>query len=179
MGKMLLEKYNPEWVHQFNNIKEVLENKLQSINCTIEHVGSTAVPGLDAKPIIDIDIIFYNENDFQLIKTRLEKAGYYHNGNQGIENRDVFKRDGAQIHDILDSIPHHLYVCPTFSKALERHLLSRNYLRKHDWARFKYQQMKYEIAERAGQDRKKYAALKEEVVNIFIDTMIQEEKNKQ
>ena len=175
---MLIEKYKPEWVDQFNNIKDALEKFLQNLNFIIEHVGSTAVPGLDAKPIIDIDIIFYNENDFQLIKTGLEKAGYYHNGNQGIEDRDVFKRDGVQKHGILDTIPHHLYVCPANSKALERHLLSRNYLRKHDWARAKYQQMKYEIAERACHDRKIYANLKEFTVNAFIDTIIEEEKNK-
>ncbi len=176
---MLIEKYRPEWVHQFNNIKDALEKFLQNLNFTIEHVGSTAVPDLDAKPIIDIDIIFYNENDFQLIKTRLEKAGYYHNGNQGIEDRDVFKRDGVQKHGILDAIPHHLYVCSANSKALERHLLSRNYLRKNEWARKKYQQMKYEIAEQAGQDRKKYATLKEGLVNNFIDIMIEEERNNQ
>lgn len=176
---MLIEKYRPEWVHQFNNIKDALEKFLQNHNFTIEHVGSTAVPGLDAKSIIDIDIIFYNENDFQLIKARLEKAGYYHNGNQGIEDRDVFKRDGLQKHGILDAIPHHLYVCSTNSKALERHLLSRNYLRKNEWARKKYQQMKYEIAEQAGQDRKKYATLKEGLVNNFIDIMIEEERNNQ
>ena len=176
---MLIEKYKPEWVDQFNNIKDALEKFLQNLNFSIEHVGSTAVRGLDAKPIIDIDIIFYTKNDFQLIKTRLEKAGYYHNGNQGIEDRDVFKREGVQKHGILDAIPHHLYVCPANSKALERHLLSRNYLRKNEWARKKYQQMKYEIAERAGQDRKKYATLKEDLVNNFIDIMIQEERNNQ
>ena len=68
---------------------------------------------------------------------------------------------------------HHLYVCPINSKALKRHILSRDFLRQHDWARLKYQEMKYELAEKANQDRKKYAALKELYVNDFIDSIIE------
>ncbi len=175
---MLIEKYNPVWIQQFENIKQAISNALNALTYTIEHVGSTAVPGLDAKPIIDLDIIYTNPEEFIKIKKALENAGYFHNGNQGIEDREAFKRNGKQFHAILDTIQHHLYVCPAYSKALERHLLSRNYLRTHEWARIKYQQMKYEIAEKAGQDKKIYAALKELTVNEFIDTIIAEEKNK-
>lgn len=98
--------------------------------------------------------------------------GYYHNGNQGIENREVFKRNIGWTNQILDIIKHHLYVCPVDSKALERHILSRNFLRNNDWARLKYQQMKYELAEKANQDKKIYAELKELNVNDFIDSMV-------
>ena len=62
-------------------------------------------------------------------------------------------------------------------EALERHLLSRDHLRKNEWARIKYQQMKYELAEQSNQDRKKYQELKELLVNDFIDAMIEKEKN--
>ena len=79
--------------------------------------------------------------------------------------------------EILNTVKHHLYVCPINSKALERHILSRNFLRKNDWARLAYQQMKYELAEKANQDKKKYAALKELHVNNFIDSIIEKEKN--
>ena len=106
----------------------------------------------------------------------LEKTGYYHNGNQGIKDRDVFKRNGKLTNELLDRVKHHLYVCPVDSKALERHILSRNFLRNNDWARLKYQQMKYELAEKANQDRKVYAALKELNVNDFIDSIVEEEK---
>ncbi|MFT4205081.1 MAG: GrpB family protein, partial [Chitinophagaceae bacterium] len=137
----------------------------------------TSVPNLDAKPIIDIDIIYSNQSEYEKIKLRLEKIGYYHNGNQGIEDREVFKRYNGITNKILDTIKHHLYVCPVDSKALERHILSRNYLRKNDWARIKYQQMKYELAEKSNQNQKVYAALKEQNVNNFIDTIIEEERN--
>ena len=149
---------------------------LTGIKYCIEHVGSTSVPHLDSKPIIDIDIIYPDPSDFQKITSGLEKLGYYHNGNQGIQDREVFKRDGKLTNGVLDTIKHHLYVCPIDSKALERHILSRNYLRKNEWARLKYQQMKYELAEKANQDRRTYATLKEVYINDFIDSIIEEEK---
>ena len=132
---------------------------------------------MDSKPIIDIDIIYSKQSDFEKIKFGLEKIGYYHNGNQGIEDRDVFKRNGKLTNAILDTVKHHLYVCPTDSKSLERHILSRDFLRKDEWARIKYQEIKYELAEKANQDRKKYAELKEKNVNDFIDSIVEKEKN--
>ena len=173
---MILEKYSSNWVKDFRSIKSEIDNILDGLTYSIEHVGSTSVPNLDSKPIIDIDIIYYNQMDFEKIKLGLGKIGYYHNGNQGIEDREVFKRNGKITNEILDAVKHHLYVCTVDSKALERHILSRDFLRKNDWARLKYQQMKYSLAENANQDRKIYAALKELYVNGFIDTIIEEEK---
>jgi len=109
----------------------------------------------------------------QLLNLDLAKR----DGNQGFENREVFKRNGNTINEILDSIRHHLYVCPKSSKALERHILSRDYLRKNDWARVQYQEMKYELAKKANQNKKLYAELKELNANNFIDKIIEKEKN--
>jgi len=173
---MILEKYSFNWAKDFEYVKHELENASKGLTFCIVHVGSTAVPNLDSKPIIDIDIIYTDVADFIKIKYRLEKSGYYHNGNQGIEDRDVFKRKGNDVNEILKTVKHHLYVCPAHSKAMERHILTRNFLRKHDWARLKYQQMKYELAEKANQDKKLYAVLKEFNVNDFIDVMVKEEK---
>lgn len=173
---MLIEPYSPNWIRQFDAIQQKFENSLGDINYFIEHVGSTAVPNLDAKPIIDIDIVYHTTEDFEKIKCCLETIGYFHNGNQGIHGREVFKRNGTTANEILDNVHHHLYVCPADSKALERHILSRNFLRKNEWARLKYQQLKYELADMAHQDRKVYAALKELHINSFIDSIIKEEK---
>ena len=137
------------------------------------------MPNLAAKPIIDIDIIYFNNGDFEKIKLGLDNIGYYHVGNQGIKDRDVFKRSGKGTRGILDTVKHHFYACPVGCKALERHILSRDFLRKNDWARLQYQQLKYELAEKAEQDRKTYAVLKEQYVNDFIDTIVAEEKRTQ
>jgi GrpB-like predicted nucleotidyltransferase (UPF0157 family) len=170
---MLIQKYNPSWIKDFNDIKNVINEALINLNVHIEHVGSTSIPNLAAKPIIDIDIVFDTPKDFDVIKGRLEKIGYYHNGNQGIPNRDVFKRGQSDNkYKMLDSIAHHLYVCLSDSEALERHILFRDYLLVNEDARIQYQNLKYAIAEEANQDRKKYAALKEEKGNAFISTIV-------
>ena len=173
---MLISKYSKNWVKAFTDIKGELENVFEGFEYSIEHIGSTSVPHLDAKPIIDIDVIYSTPSDFGKIKMSLEKLGYYHNGDQGIRDREVFKRNGNGSNVYLDKIKHHLYVCPSNSIALERHLLSRNFLRKNEWARIKYQKIKYALAEEANQNTKVYAELKELYVNSFIDSIIEEEK---
>ncbi len=173
--KLLIQKYNPVWIKNFLKIKQELEIALAGIPYQIEHVGSTSVPDLDAKLIIDVDIIYKGNLSFEKIKAALLNIGYYHNGDQGIPKREVFKREGIIKNPILDSITHHLYVCLQGSQGLERHLLSRDYLRKHQWAREKYQQMKYEIADKVNQDKKAYAELKELTINNFIDEIIEKE----
>lgn len=174
--KGLIHKYTTDWIEDFEALKDKLSSGLTGITCRIEHIGSTSVTKLDSKPIIDIDIVYEHTSLFEKIKIGLLKLGYYHNGNQGIEQREVFKRNENSSHKILDTISHHLYVCPIDSEPLERHLLMRDFLRKNDWARLQYQRMKYEIAEKADHDRKLYAALKELHVNKFIDEIIALEK---
>lgn len=137
----------------------------------IEHVGSTAVPNLAAKPIIDLDIVYSQDADFEEIKTRLSNIGYYHNGDQGIKDREVFKRNGVVENLILDKIKHHLYVCPVNSQSLKRHLVFRDCLRSNEAARLEYQALKYKFAEMVGQDQREYAQLKESTVNDFIDAL--------
>jgi len=173
---MLLANYTSDWITQFHSIKAKIENVLGTETYTIEHVGSTSVPLLDAKPIIDIDIIYHTPDDFEVIKSGLDKLGYDHHGNQGIADREVFKRNQNYMDEILDTIQHHLYVCPLHSAALERHLLTRDFMRKNERARLQYQELKYEMAARANQDRKIYQALKEAHINSFLDLMVEKEK---
>lgn len=176
MEKIIVD-YNPFWPIHFENIKEKLAHFLKGLPIDIQHVGSTAVPNLAAKPIIDLDIIFYKLLDFEQIKRKLELKGYSHKGNQGIVGREVFKRNGEKQDEILDRIAHHLYVCMHDCAALKRHILLRDYLRKNDNARLKYQKMKYEIAFEAHQNRKIYAEIKEIKSKDFIDQVIEIEGN--
>ena len=170
---MLIKEYNPEWINHFEKIKGKLAQFLIEISVNIEHVGSTSVPQLAAKSIIDIDIIYYQSAHFERIKHNLESCGYYHNGNQGIEGREVFKRNAEQGDEILDKISHHLYVCKNDCEELHRHILSRDYLRKNEIARNFYQDLKCQIAEEANQDRKLYASIKQLKANSFINFIIE------
>lgn len=172
---MLLQEYKESWAENFTKLKEVISKALINLKVSIEHVGSTSIPGLAAKPIIDIDLVYDKNTAFEDIKRRLEKIGYYHNGNQGIPGREVFKRN-KNTHEVLDIIAHHLYVCPADSEELQGHILFRDYLLVNKDARALYQKLKYEIAEEAGQDRKKYAQLKETKLSDFITGIIENAK---
>lgn len=170
---MLIQEYQEKWVEDFKAIESVITEALIALNISIEHVGSTAVPKLAAKPIIDVDIVYGNDVPFETIKKGLEKIGYFHNGNQGIINREVFKRKNWwSKHQILDTITHHLYVCPVDSEELQRHITFRNYLIANEAARAEYQQLKYQIAAATNQNKKQYSVLKEVEARAFINDIL-------
>ncbi len=169
---MLIHEYKKSWVTDFKAISKILAETLINLNVSIEHIGSTSVPNLAAKPIIDIDVIIDNYESLSAVKIRLEKIGYYHNGNQGIKNREVFKRTKLFNHNVLDSITHHLYVCPIDSNELQRHIYFRDYLIADADARTEYQNLKYKIADEAKQDKKIYAELKEIKAKDFVNSII-------
>lgn len=109
---MLIQKYTPDWVLNYQVLKQEIDKALGGIKYQIEPVGSTSMPELAAKLMIDIDIIHQTKIDYLNIKSRLLKIGYYLNGNQGIPEREVLKLNGKSINTVLDTVPHHLYVCP-------------------------------------------------------------------
>lgn len=173
MTNLLIKPYNPSWINDFNTIKEVLKAQLESLAVEIEHVGSTSVYNLAAKEIIDIDIVYQETPSFHLIKDRLEMIGYYHNGDQGIKGREVFKRSKNQkSHPVLDAIVHHLYACHVENEELQKHLIFRDFLRVHENERMEYESLKYAIALEANQDRKKYAILKENLAREFVERVL-------
>ena len=177
MATPLLQKHKDSWAQDFLKISDIIQEALKNLEVQIEHVGSTSIPDLDAKPIIDIDIVFEDVVQFKDIKNSLETLGYFHNGDQGIKDREVFKRaPSKKAHDVLDVIPHHLYVCPAYSIELQRHLLLRDYLRTYKKARNNYGKIKHELAIEAHQDRKTYADLKQEKANPWIDSILAKAK---
>lgn len=170
---MLIHTYQPRWETDFNDLKETLQQGLKGIAVTIEHVGSTSVKNLAAKPIIDMDMVYEKPVSFPAIRNGLEKLGYYHNGDQGIKGREAFKRATLKTpHNLLDTVEHHLYVCRVDNQELRRHLLFRDYLRTHEEERKAYESLKYTIAEKAHQDRKVYATLKEHIAREFVASLL-------
>ena len=133
--------YDEKWQQAFLHIKSELEPALGQLAISIEHVGSTSVPGLAAKPIIDIDVVV-RKTDLEPAIKALAAIGYVHEGNGGIEGREMFKYSGKE-----HLMEHHLYVCPEDSRELKRHVLFRDYLRSHPDAVQSYSQIKKEAAE--------------------------------
>ncbi|GKX68534.1 GrpB family protein [Inconstantimicrobium mannanitabidum] len=135
--------YDSNWRNEFEKIKLYLERALGNTILGIEHVGSTSIEGLAAKPIIDLDVIIESYNNFEDVKSRLEGLGYSYEGDLGIKDRQAFKYDEKQKTEFLT---HHLYVCPKYSEELKRHLTFRNYMRAHKEDVDKYGEVKLQAA---------------------------------
>ena len=81
---VVVEPYNIIWKQDFQNIKAEIEDALGDLALSIEHVGSTSVEGLSAKPIIDIDVVIEDRLILDDVILALKKIGYTHEGDQGI-----------------------------------------------------------------------------------------------
>lgn len=140
---VIVLSYDSNWSHEFEKIKVYLEKALGDTILGIEHVGSTSIEGLAAKPIIDLDVIIESYNNFEEVKSCLENLGYYYEGDLGIKNRQAFAYDEKQKKEFMT---HHLYVCPKYSEELKRHLFFRNYMRTHKEDMDKYSEVKLQAA---------------------------------
>ena len=143
--------YNEQWKHDFLQIKTELTNVLGQLTIEIEHVGSTSVQGLSAKPIIDIDVVIKDYSGLENVILALGKIGYQHEGNLGIAGRETFRYDGKE-----HLRKHHLYVCPEDSPELKRHIAFRDYLQTHPDAVREYSRIKEEGAKLYPNDIDRY-----------------------
>ena len=108
---MVVVEYVKEWPQDFLKIKTELQKAI-TVMSNIQHVGSsTSIPGMKAKPIIDINVGLEKWSDFEAVKRALASIGYEHEGDKGITGREVFCRNEKVHNEILDCIDHHLYVC--------------------------------------------------------------------
>ena len=150
--------YNPNWRNEFELIKHELTPVLSDIIIAIEHVGSTSVPGLYAKPIIDIDIVIETEL-FDKVREQLGKIGYSHIGNLGIDSREAFKYENKP-----HLMEHHLYVCDKKSDELKRHISLRDFLRNNKEYCIKYSDIKIEMASKHPHDVDSYIDGKQSII---------------
>ena len=139
--KVVVLPYDRSWKYAFEEIKREIEDAIGDLIIGIEHVGSTSVEGLSAKPIIDIDVIIKDYSIFAAVVSRLEAIGYIHEGDLGIKERQAF-----QYSDKSYLQQHHLYVCPEYSEELYRHIIFREFLRSNSGAVEKYSMVKEKAA---------------------------------
>ena len=125
--------YDAAWKTAFAAIKSELEKALGDLAIAIEHVGSTSVEGLAAKPCIDVDVVIRDYAVFDAVVARLAAIGYVHEGDLGIAEREAFAYA-----DKPHLMKHHLYVCPRDSRELHRHITFRDFLRANPDAAMRY-----------------------------------------
>lgn len=114
---MLVSDYDATWPIMFERISKTIRPVIADLGATVDHVGSTAVPGLAAKPVIDIDVVADTVEHVPLVIERLQPLGYIHEGNLGVDGREAFISPD-------DAPAHHLYLVVRGNQAHRRHLRS-------------------------------------------------------
>ena len=151
-AKIIVLDYNPEWAEQFYDLKKVLTNHLGNDIIGVEHVGSTAIPGMKAKSVIDLDIIIDKDGaSLAGVILKLKELGYTHKGNLGITGREAFKRKDSTTPNVGSDkqwMAHHLYVCTKGSIGLLNHLKLRDHLLAHPDKVIEYSNLKQDLSDR-------------------------------
>lgn len=155
---VVVEKWNPKWKDEFERIVDSLGEDVIYNSVKIEHVGSTSVEGLSAKPIIDLDIVIENDK-FEIIKRLLNDKGYKYEGDLGIEGREAFSYSGKE-----ELMTHHLYVCLKDSKELFKHITFRDFLKNNPALASEYSKVKEQAALLYPDDIDKYMEFKSEII---------------
>lgn len=156
-----LEAYNKEWQQWFNLEKARIISILKDKALMVEHIGSTSVPGLCAKPIIDILLVVKDSADESGYVPDLQKAGYtLRIYEPEFEHHHMFKGIDRDIN---------LHVFSKGSKEIDKYLLFRNYLRNNQDALAMYAAEKRKLAKRKWKYVQNYADAKSEVVQLILD----------
>src|ERR1700729_3112381 len=154
---VLIQDYDPAWPEAFSKLAARVNAALGSLVVTIEHIGSTAVPGLAAKPIIDLDVVLGSPADLPEGIRLLASLGYVHEGDLGITGREAFRSPEGEPR-------HHLYVLTVGANELRRHLAFRDALRDDNELRDKYAVLKRSIAKAYQDDRSGYTEAKTDFI---------------
>lgn len=153
--------YDPAWPSTFEEIRRRIEPALTDVALAVEHVGSTAVPGLAGKPIVDLDVVLADASQVPMAIQRLVALGYVHKGDDGIVGREVFKPP-------VNGPYHHLYVVVEGSKPHRDHVDLRDYLRRHPEEARRYAEPKHEIAHLLLTDREAYTRGKSDLIEEML-----------
>ena len=162
---LVIEAYDPQWPILFEELRIKFSELLGKLVSAIEHIGSTSVPGLAAKPIIDLDVLLGSAAYLPESIQRLATLGYEHQGDLGIAGREAFRTPPTLF-------AHHLYVCLPNCEEFRRHILLRNHLRSHPAEVSAYSNLKWTLFARFANDRAAYVQGKADFVTQLVQRAI-------
>ena len=153
--KYLLEPYNPDWVNQFETIKNTIQNVFKEKALQIEHIGSTSIPKMFAKPLIDILVVVENVDDLVEERRTMESIGYLH-GRDYIEPRSLIFFKMTKEEQKLENI----HVCEKDSPKTKQFLIMRDFFRAFPEKAKEYSDLKRRNFEEFPEDYPAYRAAK-------------------
>ncbi|MGZ8708210.1 MAG: GrpB family protein, partial [Gaiellaceae bacterium] len=157
---IVLVEYDPQWPAFFEQAADQIRGALGDAALQVDHVGSTSVPGLTAKPVIDINLVVVDTRDEEAYVPKLEAAGYV----LVIREPDWFE------HRVLrgSDPPVNLHVFPQGCPELDRMLLFRDWLRANEADRELYARTKRELGAKEWKYVQNYADAKTAVVEEIL-----------
>ncbi|MEM9635130.1 MAG: GrpB family protein [Pseudomonadota bacterium] len=158
-----LVPHDPNWKQCFAAAEMALRTLLGTRVVSVDHIGSTAIPGMIAKPVIDIDITLSSSTEIQAASAELVGAGYEPRGNR--------YNDGVWAFLLRTTSPQfRLYLCPPANRTHENRMLFRNYLRQHDETAATYSSLKRQLVDQFAYDGDRYTAEKSQFVLEIVKT---------
>lgn len=171
----LIVDYNPKWVEEFEAISAVIAEVFGSRMSSIHHVGSTAIPGMTAKPVLDIDVELALGVGIATATEILAAIGYEYEGDLGIPDRYAYRNNSPAVpfsERRTSWMHHHLYVCPHNSAELARMLLFRDKLRGSAELRKEYLEIKQKALRLANGVRQIYVDEKARLGDSFFKRVL-------
>jgi len=156
--------YDPQWPILYEEEKASILGVIGDLVLDIQHIGSTAVAGLGAKPIIDIMVAIRGLALIEKCIQPLQTIGYEYRGEYGIPGRHFFRKPPGD----LEARTHHLHLVEKESDFWERHILFRDFLRVHPEETQRYYELKRELASKFVSDRDAYTDAK----TSFIESVV-------
>jgi GrpB-like predicted nucleotidyltransferase (UPF0157 family) len=149
---IVLVPHDPSWPSQFAAARAEMVAGCKGLMLEVHHVGSTSIPGVIAKPVIDMMPVLARHEDGLDCIASMEALGYVYRGERGIAGRHLFVRGDPRSHNV------HAFAAD--NPEVERHLLFRDYLRAHADERAAYERLKRALAQKFIHDRRAYAEVK-------------------
>jgi GrpB-like predicted nucleotidyltransferase (UPF0157 family) len=150
---IVLEPHDPHWADLFDEEREALKRVGRGI-LEIHHIGSTAIPGIAAKPIIDMLVVLEGHGDGLANVEPMQRLGYEYRGEGGIAGRHYFRKGSPHTH--------HVHMFEAGHPEVSRDLRFRDYLRAHADEARAYEALKRELAARFGSNTFLYCEAKQE-----------------
>ncbi|CAM4031000.1 GrpB family protein [Mesobacillus zeae] len=148
MRKVEISPHKEEWFMMFQEESDKIKDVLGDVILNVYHIGSTAIPNINAKPIIDIMVEVANISKVDKFNDKMEQLGYDAHGEYGISNRRFFSKGNNRTH--------HVHIFEQGNDEIARHITFRDYLIAHPKEAQKYSQLKQSLAEKFPTNIEKY-----------------------
>jgi GrpB-like predicted nucleotidyltransferase (UPF0157 family) len=165
-GRIRIVPHDPRWADAFLREAKMLNDALCESSIRLFHIGSTAIPGIQAKPILDILLSTPSLSSLDSRSAVFEKLGYECKGEYGLEGRRYYVFGDQSTHEAFV----HIHAWQEVRPEISNHLNFRDYLRSRPDEAKRYEAVKIAAVQRNGADRTKYMNLKAPIIEELLQS---------